>query len=253
MKRILKAILPMPLRLALREVWLKGHQAIFGQDARYKGKTNAAVFDDGYAAGIWGKDAAGAPVSGMGSHESDATQPYIDVVKKLLEEKAPEVIVDLGCGDFNVGRHFVGDCSRYMACDVSALILEQNRQKYAFSNVEFRGLDLSHDDLPGGDMAFVRQVLQHLSNADIANFVHKLNETKPYKHLLVTEHLPATASFEANLDKPSGPGIRFPMASGVELHKPPFNLRAKRQSVVHDVLQGKGKTASIIRTTLYEF
>jgi hypothetical protein len=96
--------------------------------------------------------------------------------------------VDLGCGDFNVGKNFVSYCSKYIACDISSVILSRNQQLYKFENVEFRQLDLAVDELPIGDIAIVRQVLQHLSNADIANFVRRINAHKPYKYVLITEH-----------------------------------------------------------------
>ena len=50
----------------------------------------------------------------------------------------------------------------------------------------------------------------------------ELNLNKPYKYLIVTEHLPK-GRFDVNLDKKSGKSIRlFVNRSGVILHKPPF-------------------------------
>lgn len=248
-KRFLKAIFPVSFRRFVRRIQLK----IVGIEANHKGKTNAVVFDEVYSKGVWGKDEKGESTSGLGSHDSALIEPYIDKVAGFLKEKNVNVIVDLGCGDFNIGKHFVNCCSDYIACDVSNLILEQNKKKYDFDNVQFLNLDLSKDELPKGDIAFVRQVLQHLSNDDIKNFVADLHNYKPYKYLLVTEHLPSDPNFKANLDKPSGPNIRVALNSGIELHKEPFNLNAKNKSVLLEVPLETGDTYDIIRSTLYEF
>ena len=143
-KRYLKAILPLSFRRFLRRIQLR----IFGIEADYKGKTNAVIFDEVYSKGVWGKDKKGESTSGLGSHDSALIKPYIEKVISLLEEKNVGVIVDLGCGDFNVGKHFVNYCSDYIACDVSTLILERNKKRYDFGNVQFLNLDLSKDKLP---------------------------------------------------------------------------------------------------------
>ena len=83
----------------------------------------------------------------------------------------------------------------------------------------FKILNVSINELPKGDIAFVRQVLQHLSNDEIKKFVDKLNKDKPYRFLLVTEQLPSKENFKANLDKNTGANIRVSLDSGVELHK----------------------------------
>ena len=74
--------------------------------------------------------------------------------------------------------------------------------------LEFRKVNLAEDELPVGDIAFGRQVLQHLSNREIVHFAEKLNLTKPYKYIVITEHLPFSSNFIPNVDKPSGPNNR---------------------------------------------
>jgi len=211
---------------------------------------NSVIFDKVYNEGIWGVDANGVSTSGSGSHAKEITYPYIIKILDFLLEKRPSIIVDLGCGDFNIGKYFTAYVNQYIACDVSKVILERNRNKFSsLSNVDFRFLDLSKNDLPEGDVCFVRQVLQHLSNADILNFVNKLNLSKSYKYLIVSEHLPKGKNFEVNLDKKSGDSIRLNNGSGVILHKPPFNLNFTKISNILEVSQFGGT----IRTFIYEF
>lgn len=76
-------------------------------------------------------------------------------------------------------------------------------------------MNIVEDDLPRGDVATVRQVLQHLSNTQIGAALPKLAR---YKHVIVTEHVPR-GSFRPNVNKAMGPelDLRRPLASFLEL------------------------------------
>lgn len=250
LKKFLQFILPKPTPKPIERPPHSNH----GQKHPYKGLKPSEVFDLIYRNGAWGKDSAGNSISGSGSHNNRLKNPYIKTVKEILQRNDLKVIADLGCGDFNVGKHFVEDCERYIACDISNVILDRNRKNFTLDKVEFHNIDIADDELPSGDIAFVRQVLQHMSNDDIMRFLNKIRNTSPYKFLLVTEHLPSGGGFPANLDKPAGPNIRAAMNSGIELHKAPFYLRAKAAEVVLEVSEVQGGRAdAIIRSTLYEF
>jgi hypothetical protein len=101
--------------------------------------------------------------------------------------------------------------------------------------------------LPPGDVVFIRQVLQHLSNNDIALVISKLTQ---YRVLVVTEHLPPNNDFVPNVDISNGAHIRLQgtFSSGVVLTAPPFNLVPKHERVLCEV-DGYG---GVIRTTAYE-
>ena len=253
MKNVVKSFLKMVLPAGVRRKLRQTQDQIFGLDGFYKGQKTAEVFDRIYREGIWGCDETGASTSGSGSHTQKIIQPYIQTVNALLAQFNRPNIVDLGCGDFNIGQHFVESSGYYIACDISGFILERNREKFQFENVIFQKLDLAEDSLPTGDIAFVRQVLQHLSNDNIHSFVTKLNDSKPYKHLLVTEHLPANEGFTPNLDKQSGPNIRIANYSGVVLDEEPFNLQYSSKEILLEVHEATGGVDAIIRTTIYNF
>jgi SAM-dependent methyltransferase len=243
----LKAVLPGSVSARLARL----KKRIF-MDGSYRNLSTSEVFDKVYMDGAWGKDGSGNSTSGSGSHNESVIEPYFEVVSEFLAQLEGPVVVDLGCGDFNVGKRLLPFASRYVACDVSSVILERNRQKYQAPNLEFRQLDLAADALPPGDVAFVRQVFQHLDNASISNFVRKLDSSNIYRYLVVTEHMPRS-DFTPNRDKPRGPEIRLYVNSGVNLSAEPFNLRFKKQervlSLAHDVYGIQGN----IVTTLYEF
>jgi len=248
-KKILKKIIPVSFRHKIRALQYK----LFGVDRGYKHLSAEDVFDDIYNEGIWGKDEQMNSTSGTGSHKEEIVGPYVDVVKKIIAENNINSVADLGCGDFAVGSLLIDYCNIYNAYDVSKVILDRNRIKYRSPNLKFEKLDLSKDILPDADIAFVRQVLQHLSNESIKSFVDKLNNSKNFKYLVITEHIPSNANFEPNKNKPSGPNIRIAINSGVILHKEPFNLKFKTMENVLSINEDTGGFNAVIQTTLYKF
>ena len=189
--------------------------------------------------------------SGSGSHGQEIVAAYVAALEKFLRAfpEKPDV-VDLGCGDFAVGYQTRPLCSKYIACDVVEPLIAWNRERFASLDVDFRELDVTTDPLPPGEVAFLRQVLQHLSNRQIQSTIAKIPAV--YRYLVLTEHLPASGQFVPNLDKPAGPHTRINAGgrpSGVVLTEPPFNLRASGTSVLCEVRDYLG----VIRTTLFEF
>jgi hypothetical protein len=184
--------------------------------------------------------------SGLGSWDPQVVAPYVAAVRSALAAMPHKPhMVDLGCGDFQVGAQIRDACASYIACDIVEPLIEHNRKRYAHTGTDFRVLDLTRDALPAGDVACVRQVLQHLSNSEIAGSLAKLAAT--YRYLIVTEHLPL-GSFVPNLDKPTGSGIRLFDGSGIDLTLPPFNLRVTALRRLCEAPQMGG----VIRTFLYE-
>jgi hypothetical protein len=155
----------------------------------------------------------------------------------------------LGSGDYTVGEQLRPHCGRYVACDIVPALIQRNKAKFATAQVDFRCIDIIEDDLPDGDIVFLRQVLQHLNNAQISKVVQKLYR---YKFLVLTEHVPTNPAFTPNRDKPTGGGTRLPQASGVVLTEPPFLLRAKSESVICTTNESIALRSGIIKTTLYE-
>lgn len=198
-----------------------------------------------YKMKLWGDNRSDF-YSGIGSHHPELVKPYIKTVKSFLTSFETSLVVcDLGCGDFNVGKELVKYSRKYVAVDIVQELIESNRNMFNEENLEFQCLDIATDELPSGDCALLRHVLQHLSNREIKRVVSKL---AVYKYVILTEHLPE-GDFTPNKDTISGQGIRLKKQSGVDLLAPPFNLKVKEEKHLVTVLarQGKGK----IVTTLY--
>ncbi len=177
--------------------------------------------------------------SGFGSHHPELVEPYRDMVKSFLTSfDVPLTVLDLGCGDFNIGKELYKYSKNYIAIDIVEDLINYNTEKYKANNLEFRCLNIAKDNLPKADCVIIRQVLQHLSNAEVESILNKLSN---YKYLILTEHLP-NGNFEPNKDIISGQGIRIKKQSGLDILKPPFNfkVKSKKEVLSIDLADGKG-------------
>tara|TARA_B100001123_G_C15337708_1_gene1033503 strand:+ start:3575 stop:4327 length:753 start_codon:yes stop_codon:yes gene_type:complete len=216
--------------------------------AKFSKMEKNQIFKEIYLQKLWSPESIKSDYkfySGIGSYLPELVDSYISEVGKFLLSlpKKPNV-VDLGCGDFVIGSKLRQFCNNYIAVDIFDELINYNQEKYKDLNVDFRVLDITYDQLPPGDVCFVRQVLQHLSNESILNFL-KIIENK-YKYLVVTEHFPSSKNFVANLDKPNGPDVRLYDQSAVILTEPPFNLKVIKDinicETYSDSIEGMIKT-----------
>ena len=221
---------------------------------RLDGVAPADLFGQVYASGQWGGGPGHDYYSGSGSHHQEIVSPYIDTIRRFAAGFTPPLdAVDLGCGDFNVGAQLRDGFAGYIAADVVPGLIEHNKRRFADLDVDFACVDLVEDPLPQGDVAMIRQVLQHLSNDQIAAIVPKLAR---FRYLIVTEHLPGEQGFTPNRDQPMSAGLRVVGGlgrekSGIVLTAPPFSLKVKSERVLCEV-DDPTLPGTIIRTILYE-
>jgi hypothetical protein len=198
-----------------------------------------------YAMKLWGRNLSSF-YSGEGSHLPDIVNPYVSIVTSFLSSfETPLVVCDLGCGDFNVGKQLTAHTKKYIAVDIVADLITFNQKTFKAENLEFHCLDIAVDELPKADCVLVRQVLQHLSNAEIKHILRKLAD---FKYVILTEHLPEGV-FKPNVDIISGQGIRLKKKSGVQLLEAPFQFKVKEEKQLSVVPLKKDK--GLIVTTLY--
>ncbi len=165
--------------------------------------------------------------SGPGS-DPEFGEPYVEAIAgELTPVSAGATVVDLGCGDFRVGRLLLERLPvgvKYVGVDVVGPLVEYHQSRFSNDRVSFTRRDIAADPLPDGDYCLIRQVLQHLSNAQILAVIPKLCK---YRRVFVTEHYPSDArEIIPNLDKVHGPDVRSPK-SAVYLDQPPFNLQTR--------------------------
>ena len=184
--------------------------------------------------------------SGSGSHKQKIVEPYVRSITKWLASFDEKLVVcDLGCGDFNVGRQLVPFSKRYVGIDVVDALIKRNKTIFNEDKLTFHCLDIIQDELPEGDCAIVRQVLQHLSNEEILTLMPKLRK---YRFLVVTEHLPFS-EFIPNINKSTDYNIRLGKKSGVVLTEAPFYLNPIKEEKLVTI---GFRQRSQISTTVYQ-
>jgi SAM-dependent methyltransferase len=215
MHRLLRLMVP-EFVLAARRRWL-GHLAM----RRSRGKQPSEIFSDIYLQNKWGRG-DGEFFSGTGSLPN-MTDGYTAFVNKFVKDNGVTSIVDLGCGDFQVGQKIATEGHKYIGCDVVPELVEYNSRKFGNENVSFRLCNIVDDPLPNADLCLIRQVLQHLSNSDIKAVISKLNQ---YRFILITDAQMWGVPSE-NIDIETFSGTRNDFGHGLFLESPPFDLEVK--------------------------
>ncbi|MCI5123008.1 MAG: class I SAM-dependent methyltransferase [Candidatus Electrothrix sp. AR5] len=220
----------------------------FSNLQRYKKNNVEEIFTDIYKKNIWG-GVKGEFYSGDGSSDDEIVSPYISCISYEAnnENFFGATFVDLGCGDFRVGRKLLPLCSNYIGVDIVEALIKNNNIKYRNKKTQFCHLNITDDVLPTGDVCFIRQVFQHLSNENIMSILPKLRK---YTWVFITEHYPTgNDAIIPNIDKRSGSDIRIRNNSGVYLSEHPFNLP---KETIRDVLKISYSKGGEIRTFLYK-
>lgn len=218
------------IRLAIAKV-----QAAFKSEEA-QADARSAIFDGIYTSGKWGGEASGGFYSGAGSRGDAAEQYCVEMGARLKAMQdalgRPLRVVDIGCGDFHIGQQLLSTVPdfHYTGCDIAKSVIGKHSEDHASERAAFQYLDIVTMPPPPADVILIRQVFQHLSNAEILDALSNL----PVKtRIFVTEGQPEHPEGPLNPDKAAGSAIRFHWASGtgrgVELDKPPFSRRTEKR------------------------
>jgi SAM-dependent methyltransferase len=181
------------------------------------------VFTEIYEKNLWG-GAGEKFYSGPGSYGLSA-RCYVECILDFINTHNTKSVVDLGCGDFSIGKFIAPECERYVGIDIVPSLIERNRSTFVANNIQFECLDVTKDKLPDADLCLIRQVMQHMSNREISRL---LKNTKKYTYVIVAEHQPEIDSVP-NIDMPHGGSTRTTLyGSGVYLDKPPFSVKTRQ-------------------------
>jgi len=220
-KKILKKILPTSI------LQLKRNYIAKQEIKKFSKMEINEIFEEIYNKKLWTPEEEKKSIkfySGIGSHYEEFTNIYIDKIRDfLIKFPSKPSVVDLGCGDFFIGAKLRQYCDKYIAIDIFKDLIDLNKNKFSDLDVDFKTLDITKDQLPSGEVCFIRQVLQHLSNDLINKFLNLMSGK--YKYIVITEHLPQEIYFKANIDILTGPNIRINKNSAVVLTEKPFNLK----------------------------
>lgn len=206
-------------------------------------RSTQEVFTDIYRRGIWGQ-ATEPFYSGPGS-DASVIAPYLMAIRAFIDERRIVSIVDLGCGDFRVGAQLVGPGISYHGIDIVPALIARNRAKFSGPNIAFSCVDATSAELPAAQLCLIREVLQHLSNDEIARV---LQRCRGFRYVVVTDCMADAGHFTApNIDIVHGPNTRADIGSGLVLDAPPFSER-----VAGVLLESPGIGNSTLRSVLIE-
>src|SRR5829696_3490685 len=91
-------------------------------------RTSADVFTEVYKKRYWGGDDD--CFSGYGSHIQPAIDAYVAAISDFAISHPNARAVDVGCGDFNIGRNIRHLFGPYVACDVVPHLIERNKNVF---------------------------------------------------------------------------------------------------------------------------
>jgi len=181
----------------------------------------AAVFQDVYSARQWGQGEDEFH-SGPGSTGLSASQ-YADCIRDFIRLHDIRSVVDLGCGDFRVAKGFVTGNVHYVGVDIVGPLIARNQATFGSDTVRFVKLDATRDPLPDGELCLIREVLQHLSNSQIASVLHA---ARKFRYVIYSDYQPPSdARCCPNRDIVHGRDTRLWKNSAVFLNQPPFNRK----------------------------
>jgi SAM-dependent methyltransferase len=158
--------------------------------------------------------------------------PYVKFVNSFLIDKKLKSIIDLGCGDFNVGKNIYRHVHKYYAFDIVPDLIKKNKKIFNDKKIIFECKNFIDEKLPKADGVIIRQVLQHLDNKSITKILDKI---KHYKYVIITEHIPKDI-FIPNINKSIGLTTRLEFNSGINVEIEPFNFNflTKKEIILDD-------------------
>jgi len=215
-KQIVKRYLPARVSTFVTRVRTDRRQKQYGR------MDLAATFEQIYRTGEWDTVNDGALNSGIGSR-GRYVEEYFTLLRAELLRHNVRSVADLGCGDFTIGR-LIASLVPYVGVDIAQAVIDRNVRTHSSERVRFVRADLTRDALPDADAAIVRQVLQHLGNAEVKAALQ--NVLGSYRLAIVTEHVYIGPGARPNVDIDHGPATRVPKYSGVFIDQPPFSIPA---------------------------
>lgn len=152
--------------------------------------------------------------SGPGS-SIECAKAYLDFLQEFCKSNNVTSILDLGCGDFNLMRHFDFTNINYFGVDIVDHVILQNQNLYQSKTLKFESESITdYNDENVYDLLICKDVLQHLSHESI----NKILSIKNYKQALYINDFNNT-TFNQNVENGQ--------YSPIDLSATPFNLKGE--------------------------
>ena len=117
--------------------------------------------------------------SGEGS-TAEATAPYRHILERLLVSPEIRSVVDVGCGDWQLGSLVDWHGKKYTGLDVVDEVVAANRKNWESERIRFVTGDVRLGEVPSGDLLLVKDVLQHWPTDDVARFLDQVLPRYPF-------------------------------------------------------------------------
>ena len=121
--------------------------------------------------------------SGIGS-ELQNTICILSNIPLIVETYSIKTIFDAGCGDWNWFKEIKFDID-YTGADIVKPLIDDLKQRYQRSNVNFIHTDVVLDQFAYYDLVIARAILFHFSNDELFRFLFNFRESQS-KFLLTT-------------------------------------------------------------------
>ena len=133
----------------------------------------AAIFAEIYRLRSWGD---GESPSGPGSGLSRTESIRADLAV-LVRSLGVRSLLDAGCGDFHWMQAADLGLASYLGVDIVGEVVSACDARHARQGYEFACLDITRDPLPRVDLILCRDVLPHLSYADVFRALERFVES----------------------------------------------------------------------------
>lgn len=122
--------------------------------------------------------------SQWGCHSGGGSEPYWNIdyrafLERFIRMNNIRSIVDIGCGDWQFSRFINFDEVSYRGFDVVDSVVQRNRALYQSETVTFHKMPVDLAEVPQADLLVMKDVLQHLPDAEIMRYKAGLFDRYP--------------------------------------------------------------------------
>jgi len=144
-----------------------------------------SIFENIYENKKWGINFANMGSSGPGSHISQVKE-YMLILQEFLDNNNVKSVIDIGCGDFQFMRHMNLKNVQYTGIDCVEKLIIFNKKHFEKENITFLHRELSEHEFDFAELYLIKDVLQHLSNDIICDFLDYIVIQKLAKYIIIT-------------------------------------------------------------------
>jgi hypothetical protein len=106
----------------------------------------------------------------------------LQLVQSIVNRPEARSVLDISWGDWNLGRQIDWSSVNYLGIDVVANMIKRNIDCFSRDNIAFRCLNGVDGKVAPVDLVIIKDVMQHLSNADVLKMLKNLSKAPRGAH-----------------------------------------------------------------------